>query len=68
MAVLSRLLNGLVPATVLFTLFGAVNSAFAVPPPPVSGAPGPIAGAGLPFLAIGYGAYWVARRLRRKSN
>jgi hypothetical protein len=23
------------------------------------GAPGPLAAAGLPFLAIGYGAYWI---------
>ena len=34
----------------------------------VRGAPGPIAGAGLPILAVGYGAYWLVRRYRRKSN
>jgi len=34
----------------------------------VHGAPGPIAGAGLPFLAVGYGAYWLVRRYRRKSD
>ena len=28
----------------------------------VHGAPGPIAGAGLPVLAIGYGVYWLVRR------
>ena len=34
----------------------------------VHGAPGPIAGAGLPILAVGYGAYWFVRRYRRKSD
>jgi hypothetical protein len=32
-----------------------------------SGAPGPIAGAGLPILAIGYGVYWLIKR-RRKTD
>jgi len=32
------------------------------------GAPGPIAGAGLPFLAVGYGVYWLVKRRRRKTN
>jgi hypothetical protein len=31
------------------------------------GAPGPIAGAGLPILAVGYGVYWLIKR-RRKSD
>jgi hypothetical protein len=30
-------------------------------------APGPIAGAGLPVLAIGYGVYWLVKR-RRKAD
>jgi hypothetical protein len=30
-------------------------------------APGPIAGAGLPVLAVGYGVYWLLRR-RRKAD
>ena len=34
----------------------------------VSGVPGPLAGAGLPILAVGYGAYWLVRRYRRKSD
>ena len=36
--------------------------------PHYNGAPGPIAGAGLPILAVGYGAYWLVRRYRRKSG
>ncbi|SDH80481.1 hypothetical protein SAMN05216338_1013146 [Bradyrhizobium sp. Rc2d] len=30
------------------------------------GAAGPIAGAGLPILAIGYGVYWLVRRRRTR--
>jgi hypothetical protein len=32
------------------------------------GVPGPLAGAGLPILAVGYGAYWLIRRYRRNPN
>jgi hypothetical protein len=32
------------------------------------GAPGPIAGAGLPALLVGGGAYWVVRRSSRKRK
>jgi len=32
------------------------------------GAPGPIAGAGLPFLAVGYGVYWLVKRRRRNAE
>jgi drug/metabolite transporter (DMT)-like permease len=35
----------------------------------IHGAPGPIAGAGLPIVAaVGFGAYWLVRRYRRKSD
>jgi LPXTG-motif cell wall-anchored protein len=33
----------------------------------VKGAPGPLAGAGLPILLIGGGIYWLARRRKRTS-
>jgi hypothetical protein len=33
-----------------------------------SGVPGPLVGAGLPFIVVGYGAYWLVRRYRRKSD
>jgi hypothetical protein len=31
-------------------------------------APGPIAGAGLPGLAVGLGVYWLVKRRRRKPE
>jgi hypothetical protein len=33
--------------------------------PHYQGAPGPIVGAGLPILAVGYGVYWLVRRCRK---
>jgi hypothetical protein len=33
----------------------------------ISGAPGPIAGAGLPIIAVGFGVYWLIKR-RRKAE
>jgi hypothetical protein len=56
----------------LISLTGAMDGAFAQlpapPAPPSHGVPGPIAGAGLPILAVGYGAYWLVRRYRRKPK
>jgi hypothetical protein len=40
------------------------SSAASGPNKVVRGAPGPIAGAGLPILAVGYGVYWLVRRRR----
>jgi hypothetical protein len=37
-------------------------------PQPMSPVPGPIVGAGLPIIAVGYGAYWLVHRLRRKAK
>jgi hypothetical protein len=34
----------------------------------VRGAPGPIAGAGLSIVVVGFGAYWLVQRYRRKSS
>jgi hypothetical protein len=34
----------------------------------VHGVPGPLAGVGLPFLAVGYGTYWLIRRRRRQPD
>lgn len=57
---------------ILVLLLGAIDGAFALPaaptPPSYGGVPGPIAGAGLPILAVGYGAYWLVRRYRRKPK
>jgi len=75
MVAIYRIVNGLVFVGVLLALCSAVDSVFATPttcPSTISclkGAPGPIAGAGLPVLAIGYGVYWlVRRRLRHKPD
>jgi hypothetical protein len=65
MIVFTRVLAGLALVAITIALAGA-DSAFAGPSP--LGAPGPIAGAGLPILAVGFGAYWLVKRFRRKTD
>ena len=68
----ARVLAGLALVAIVLAQFGGVNSALAVGPCAVGpgcgghAAPGPIIGAGLPVLAIGFGAYWLVSRIRRK--
>ena len=58
------------PASVLLSvgmLIAVAFPAFAMGkfPNGYHGAPGPIVGAGLPMLALGYAAHWLLRRYRR---
>ena len=63
-AALASLLAALaLPAFTISTLATPCSSVFCN----TKGAPGPIAGAGLPFLAVGYGVYWLIER-RRKAD
>jgi hypothetical protein len=77
MMIRTRISNGLAFVATLFALAGAVvlstpNLANAQSPATTTsarpkGAPGPIAGAGLPVLAVGLGVYWIIKR-RRKAD
>ena len=54
------------PTAPTFACNGNGNCANA--PGHTRGAPGPLAGAGLPFLAVGYGVYWLVKRRRGKTD
>jgi hypothetical protein len=60
-------------AKVLFAisiLASAVSAGFAGSfhnPNQYKNVPGPLMGAGLPVLAVGYGAYWLLSRRRRNA-
>ena len=51
-----------IPASACVNPFGGCAAA------DYRGAPGPLLGAGLPFLGLVGGVYWIARRFRRKGD
>jgi hypothetical protein len=55
-------------AAVSFAAITLPTLAIAGIPAPIHPVPGPIVGAGLPIIAVGYGAYWLVRRLRRNPK
>jgi hypothetical protein len=55
-------LVGLVGVVALPALAQTPPSATATSAAPRKPAPGPILGAGLPVLAVGFGVYWLVRR------
>jgi hypothetical protein len=64
----NRIFSLLALVAIKVAMVGAADSAFAgerISIPGPVGAPGPIAGAGLSILAIGYGAYWIVKRYRK---
>jgi uncharacterized membrane protein len=65
-----RGLAGLALVAIVVSQFSGLESAIAGPGPTCCSraAPGPIVGAGLPILAIGFGAYWLMGRFRRTPN
>jgi hypothetical protein len=72
----TRIFAGLTLAVVTIVLTGSVSPVFAmkkqVGTMKQSGSkqlePGPIAGAGLPIFAIGYGAYCLVKRRRQQAS
>jgi hypothetical protein len=61
-----QVLTGMALAATLVLWVGA--AAFAQTSTPLKRVPGPIAGAGVPIIAVSLGAYWLVRRDRRKSQ
>ena len=72
MSKILQVLSGFALVAILALSGGTINVAFAQTtaptPTPTKSVPGPIVGAGLPILGLGYGAYWLVRRHRRKSH
>jgi hypothetical protein len=69
MTVGARALAGLAPVAIMIAVAVGADFAFAqisATPIPRHSAPGPIVGAGLPILAIGFGAYWLVGRFRNR--
>ena len=65
MNISTRVLAGVALTAIVLAQFAGYDLALAWGYNP---APGPIVGAGLPILAVGYGAYWLVGRFRRRRN
>jgi len=72
----TRILAGIMLVATAVVLTGAIEPAFAAKKKVGTMSnqtgskqlePGPIAGAGLPIFAVGYGVYWLVKRRRQQS-
>jgi len=64
---MKNILTAIVASTILISPAFAQNQGGNNQGGGYHGAPGPIVGASLPVLAVGFGVYWLVRR-RRKPN
>ena len=64
-AVVQIMVGAAIVAVLGLAALPALSQITPPPPPGYSPAPGPIVGAGLPVLAVGFGVYWLVRRFRR---